>query len=351
MRIGEREIGPTHPPYFVAELSANHAGKFERAVKLVQAAAAAGVDAVKIQTYTPDTMTIDSDLDTFRVGSGTVWEGRTLYDLYQEAQTPWEWHEGLQRVAREEGIAFFSTPFDETAVDFLEDLDVPAYKIASFELIDIPLLERVAKTGKPVILSTGMGSSQEIQEAVATLHQGGVEEITLLVCTSAYPARPTDMNLRRVPHLSTLTGLPIGLSDHSLALAVPVSAVALGACLIEKHFTLSRGDPGPDASFSLEPTELAETVTAVKVAWEALGDPDLGASAREDASLVFRRSLFVVEDVGAGDAFTRQNVRSIRPGYGLPPRHLSEILGARSARPISRGTPLSWDLVAGHGGE
>jgi N-acetylneuraminate synthase len=291
-------------------------------------------------------MTIDCRNEHFLI-RGTPWSGRNLHQLYGEAFTPWEWQPRLQEVARELGMDFFSTPFDETAVDFLEELDVPAYKVASFEIVDLPLLRKVAATGKPVILSTGMATLAEIEEAVRTLRAAGCRELALLKCTSAYPAPASEMNLRTLPHLSEAFGVPVGLSDHTLSSAVPAAAVALGACLIEKHLTLSRSEPGPDSAFSLEPREFREMVQAVRTAEEALGGVRYGSGDEESRSLVFRRSLFVVEDLRAGEAFTAENVRSIRPGYGLHTRHLGEVLGRRAARDIPRGTPLSWPLVGG----
>jgi len=345
INIGGRTIGPGHPTFVVAEMSANHQGSLETARRVVEAAKEAGADAVKLQTYRPDTLTIDSSEEPFRVGKGTPWEGRTLYELYGEAQTPWDWHSELQRIATGLGLVFFSTPFDGSAVDFLADLDVPAFKIASFELVDLPLLRRVGSTGKPVILSTGMASLGEIEEAVETLRTSGCVELALLHCTSAYPAPPQSMNLRTIPHLAAAFSTPVGLSDHTLGIAVPVAAVALGASIIEKHLTLSRGERGPDSAFSLEPGEFREMVQAVRTAEEALGGVDYGTGDSEAASLAFRRSLFVVENIPAGEVFGPHNVRSIRPGHGLHPRHLEAVLGKRATRDVSRGTPLAWDLV------
>jgi len=344
--IGGQSIGSGHPTFVVAEMSANHQGSFETARRVIEAAKESGADAVKLQTYTPDTLTIDCSDEPFRVGKGTPWEGRTLYELYGEAQTPWDWHPELRRIAHDLGLVFFSTPFDGSAVDFLEGLDVPAYKIASFELVDLPLLRRVASTGKPVILSTGMASLGEIEEAVGTLRASGCVELALLHCTSAYPAPPSSMNLRTIPHLRAAFSAPVGLSDHTPGIAVPVAAVALGAAIVEKHLTLSRDEPGPDSSFSLEPGEFREMVRAVRTAEEALGEVRYGTGPNEAGSAVFRRSLFVVEDVASGEAFGPHNVRSIRPGSGLHPRHLEEVLGKRAAREVKRGTPLSWEHVA-----
>jgi len=345
LRIGEREIGPGRPVYIVAEMSANHGQDLEQAVRIVRAAAEAGADAVKLQTYTPDTLTIDCDREEFRIG-GTIWEGRTLYDLYAEAYTPWEWQPRLKEVAEEVGLDLFSTPFDLTAVDFLEEMGVPAYKVASFEIIDLPLIRRIARTGKPVIVSTGMASLAEIDEAVSTARRSGTAQIALLKCTSAYPARPEEMNLRTIPHMAEAFGVVVGLSDHTLGIAVPAAAVALGACIVEKHFTLSRELGGPDSAFSLEPAEFRAMVAAIREAEKALGEVCYQAGAQESASRAFRRSLFVVQAMRAGDLFTEDTVRSIRPGMGLHTRYLSQVVGRRARIDIERGTPLAWDLVS-----
>jgi pseudaminic acid synthase len=341
--IGGRTVGIGHPVYLVAELSANHGGRYDDAVALIDAAADAGADAIKVQTYTPDTMTIDAPQECFTI-HGSVWNGRKLYELYAEAHMPWEWHAPLQKLARRRGLDFFSTPFDASAVDFLERLDVPVHKVASFEIVDIPLLRRIGATGKPVIVSTGMATSAEVDEAVSTFRESGTP-LALLKCTSAYPAPPESMNLRAIPHLAQRYGVAVGLSDHTIDLAVPVAAVALGACIIEKHFTLSRQTPGPDSAFSLEPHEFRAMVDAVRTAEQSLGlaTPELAQS--EDAMRAFRRSLFVVSAMRAGEAFTPANVRSIRPADGLHPRHLNEVLGRRATRDIERGTPLDWSLV------
>jgi len=331
--------------YVVAEVSANHHQDFELAVKIVRAAKEAGADAVKLQTYTPDTMTIACDRAEFRI-AGTIWEGRNLYELYGEAYTPWEWQPRLKRVANDLGLDLFSTPFDATAVDFLAEMNVPAYKLASFELVDIPLIQKMARTGKPLIMSTGMATVEEIEEAVRTARDAGAREIALLKCTSAYPAPAEELNLRTIPELSRRFDVPAGLSDHSMSAAVPVAAVALGACIIEKHLTLSRSEPGPDSAFSLEPQEFKEMAEAVRMAEKAVGQIHFGLSPKEASSRVFRRSLFVVQDLKAGATFTAENVRSIRPGHGLHTRHLEEVLGRRASRDIERGTPLSWDLVS-----
>ena len=332
--------------YVIAELSGNHNQDFDRAVRLVQAAKEAGVDAVKLQTYTADTITIRSNRQEFRIGGGTIWDGRNLHDLYGEAYTPWEWQPKLKKVADELGIDLFSSPFDTTAVDFLEKMGVPAYKLASFELVDIELIQKMARTGKPLIIATGMATLEEISEAVQCAQQAGATQIALLKCTSAYPSSPEEMNLRTIPELARRFDVPVGLSDHTMGIEVPVAAVALGASVIEKHLTLSRAQKGPDSEFSLEPDEFKAMVQAVRVAERALGKVHFGASPREAKSRIFRRSLFVVEDVKQGEVFTAKNVRSIRPAHGLHTRHLPEILGKHAVRDIAFGTPLSWDLVA-----
>ncbi|HXJ90006.1 MAG TPA: pseudaminic acid synthase [Candidatus Binatia bacterium] len=344
IEIGKRGVGPGYPTYVIAEVSANHGQHFDRAVAIIRAAKNAGADAVKLQTYTPDTMTIACTRPEFLI-KGTLWQGRSLHELYGEAYTPWEWQPRLRDVAIDLGIELFSTPFDATAVDFLESMNVPAYKLASFELVDLPLIQKMASTGKPLIMSTGMATVEEIAEALQTARHSGATRIALLKCTSAYPAPAEEMNLRTIPELSQRFGVPAGLSDHTLGIAVPVAAVALGACIIEKHITLSRSEPGPDSAFSLEPHEFKATVDAIRVAEKALGEVHFGLSAHEESSRVFRRSLFVIEDVKRGDTFTLQNVRAIRPGHGLHTRYLHEVLGRRAACDIERGTPLSWDLV------
>ena len=345
IKVGQRVIGAGHPVFVIAEASANHHQKFDEAVKIVHAAKDAGADAVKLQTYTPDTMTIACNRPEFQI-KGTIWEGRNLYELYKEAYTPWDWQPRLKQVANSIGLELFSTPFDETAVDFLEKMNVPAHKLASFELVDIPLIRKMAQTGKPLIISTGMATVEEIEEAVGTARQAGAAQIALLKCTSAYPSPAQEMNLTTIPELARRFGVPVGLSDHTLGIAVPVAAVALGACIIEKHLTLSRSEPGPDSAFSLEPEEFRAMVDAVRVAEKALGEVHFGFSAHEASSRVFRRSLFVVCDIKQGEVFTAQKVRSIRPGYGLHTRHLTEVLGQRAARDIERGTPFSWDMIS-----
>lgn len=339
------EIGPGHPTYVIAEMSANHGQRLDRAVETIKAAKRAGANAIKLQTYTADTLTIDSTKAPFLIKGG-LWDGRTLYDLYKEAYTPWEWHPELKRIADSLQLTLFSSPFDSTAVDFLEQLNVPAYKIASFEIVDVALLKKVAQTGKPIILSTGMATLAEIEEAVATLRSNGAKQIALLRCTSAYPATPDEMNLRTVAHMADAFEVPVGLSDHTLGTTVPVAAVALGACIVEKHFVLSRQVPGPDTAFSLEPAEFASMVDAIRITEKALGSIRYGISSREAENRIFRRSLFVVQGIECGEAFTLQNVRSIRPAHGLHTRYLPQILGRRAARRLEKGTPLTWDVIA-----
>jgi pseudaminic acid synthase len=341
--IGSRVIGAGHPVYIIAEMSANHGQQFDRAVQIIKAAKEAGADAVKLQTYTPDTITLNVRNRYFEV-SGTIWEGKNLHDLYGEAYTPWDWQPKLKEVANGMGLDLFSTPFDHTAVDFLEAMNVPAHKVASFELNDIPLLEKIASTGKPVIMSTGMGSLDEIKEAVQVFTGAG-SELALLKCVSAYPALPEEMNLRTIPHLAETFGVPAGLSDHTMGGSVALAAVALGACIIEKHFTLARNDPGPDSSFSMEPQEFTEMVKSIRVVEKALGSVSYELSENQKISRVYRRSLFVAEDVRAGEIFTAENVRSVRPGHGLHTRYLKDIIGRQACRDIEKGTPMSWDLV------
>lgn len=345
IEIAGRRVGAGQAVYIVAEVSANHNQDFGQAVKLIEAAKEAGADAVKLQTYTPDTLTIDSDREYFQIGGGTLWDGRTLYDLYGEAYTPWEWQPKLKATADDLGVDLFSTAFDASAVDFLEEMGVPVHKVASFELVDISLIERMARTGKPLIISTGMASLEEIGEAVDAARGAGATQIALLKCTSAYPAPPDEMHLRAIPHLAEVFQVPVGLSDHTLGIAVAVAAVALGACIVEKHLTLSREIPGPDSAFSLEPEEFKAMVEAVRTAEKALGEIRYGVSGQEAKSLAFRRSLFVVKDMKAGEEFTEENVRSIRPGHGLPPKYFRDVLGRRAARDISKGTPFDYSLL------
>jgi len=343
--LGHRRIGPGKPVCIIAEISANHQQDFAEAAAIIAAAKVSGADAVKLQTYTPDTITIRSDRDWFKVKGGTIWDGRTLYDLYKEAYTPWEWHPRLKEVAEKNGLIFFSTAFDPTSVDFLEDLGVLVHKIASFELVDTPLIERVARTGKPLILSTGMATFDEITEAVSCARQGGATQIALLKCTSAYPAPAEEMHLRTIPHMAQAFDCVVGLSDHTLGIAAAVASVALGACLIEKHFILSRSKGGPDAAFSLEPAEFKTMVDAVREAEKALGSVQYGVEAEGSKSHRFRRSLFVVEDVKRGELFTHHNVRSIRPSDGLPPKYERDVLGRRAACDIPKGEPLRWEMI------
>lgn len=330
--------------YLIAEMSANHNGDFDRAVAIVHAMKEAGADAVKLQTYTADTLTIDCDKPDFIIGKGTVWEGQRLHELYASAYTPWEWHAELFALANELGMDCFSTPFDNSAVDFLEPFDPPFHKVASFELVDVGLIEYVASKGRPIIMSTGMGSIEEISEAVAVVKKANVP-LTLLKCTSAYPSPPSSMNLNTMQDMADRFGVPVGLSDHTLGTTVPIAAVALGATVIEKHFTLSRKDEGPDSSFSLEPDEFREMVDSIRTVEQALGDVKYERSDKEQASVVFRRSLYAVADIAAGETLTHDNVRSIRPGHGLKPKFLKTVLGKKASTAISRGTPISPEVV------
>lgn len=343
--IAGRPIGPGHEPYVICELSGNHNGSLDRALELLAAAAATGADAIKIQSYTPDTITLDHDGPEFTIEGG-LWDGQRLYDLYSEAQTPFEWHEPLFARARELGVTLFSSPFDPSATDLLASLDAPAYKIASFEIVDLPLIAHVARKGKPMIISTGMANLAEIGEAVETVRANGCDEIVLLHCVSSYPAPDEQSNLRTIADLADRFGVVAGLSDHTHGSAVAVASIALGASVIEKHFTLSRSDGGPDAAFSLEPQEFTALVTDCKRAWRALGKVDYDLQGSERGSIIFRRSLYVVEDIASGEELTSRNVRSIRPGYGLAPKRLPEVLGARAARNLPRGTPLSEDCFS-----
>lgn len=343
--LNNRRIGPGEPAYIIAEISANHRQDYDEAIRLIQEAKKAGADAVKLQTYTPDTLTIDCDNEYFRINKGTIWDGQCLYNLYSEAYTPWEWHEGLMDIAKKLGIDIFSTAFDLSAVDFLEGLSVPLHKVASFEIVDIPLIEKMAGTGKPMIISTGMATLGEIEEAVQAARNAGAMQIALLKCTSAYPAPADEMNLRTIPNLSEAFDLPVGLSDHTMGIEVPVAAVAAGACIVEKHFTLSRSILGPDSSFSLEPHEFGSMVKAIRTAEKALGKVHYGVGEEEAKSRIFRKSLFVVKDVKAGQKLSETNIRSIRPGYGLHTRHMKEVLGRTFACDVKRGTPLRWDMI------
>jgi pseudaminic acid synthase len=342
--FGGRRIGATNPPYIVAELSANHGGSLQRALAVMEAAKAAGADAVKLQTYTADTLTIDHDGPDFQIHGG-LWDGRRLYELYREAHTPWDWHAELFAKGRELGIPVFSTPFDSSAVDFLEQFDPPAYKIASFEMIDLPLVRRVAATGRPVIMSTGMASPEEITESVDTFHAAGGRDLILLHCVSGYPTPVEQSNLRRIPQLVLGFDCPVGLSDHTLGTDVAIAAVALGASLIEKHFILRRADGGPDAAFSLEPAELTELVRGARTAFAALGTGTAARAKVEEGSKAFRRSLYVVIDIGSGEKLTARNVRIIRPGFGLAPKYLPDVIGKRARHALPRGTALTWDAI------
>jgi pseudaminic acid synthase len=342
--IAGRRICAENPPYIVAELSANHGGNLPHALAVMEAAAAADADAVKLQTYRPDTMTIDHDGPDFRIEAG-LWRGRQLYELYEEAHMPWEWHVELFAKGRELGMTVFSTPFDRSAVDFLQSLNAPAYKIASFEIVDLPLIRDVAATGKPTIMSTGMATPEEIGEAIDAFWSAGGRELVLLHCVSSYPAPIEQSNLRSILRLAAQFGCPVGLSDHTLGIEVAIASVALGACLIEKHFTLQRADGGPDSAFSLEPDELTALVSGARKAFAALGTGSDARASAEEGSRMFRRSIYVVKDIGSGEVFTKTNLRIIRPGFGLAPKHLTEVIGKRARRALSRGTALSWDAI------
>lgn len=342
--IDGRTIGPDHSPYVIAEMSANHNGNLDAAFRIIDAAKQAGVDAIKIQTYRPDTITLKSDLPDFQI-TGGLWAGRTLYDLYEWAHTPWEWHKPLFDHARKLGITIFSSPFDTTAVDLLEDLNAPAYKIASFEAVDLPLIRYAAGTGKPLIISTGMADAEEIAEAIAAARDGGCRELAILHCVSGYPAPPEDYNLRTIPDMIERFGLVTGLSDHTLDNTTAIASVALGASIIEKHFTLDRSGGGPDDSFSLEPAELAALCRGAKTAWQALGRVDYGRKSSEQGNVQFRRSLYFVKDLKAGDVITADAVRSVRPGYGLAPKHLEAVIGKRVNRDAAANTPVRLELM------
>jgi pseudaminic acid synthase len=347
IEIGGRIIGSAQPPFIIAEMSGNHNQSLERALKIVAAAAKAGAHAIKIQTYTADTMTLDLSKNEFSIDDPkSLWKGLSLYKLYQRAYTPWEWHQPIFDRCRELGLICFSTPFDETAVDFLEELGAPAYKIASFENNHLPLIRKAASTGKPLIISSGMASLAELDEAITAARTAGCRDMILLKCTSTYPATPDNTNILTIPHMRELFNVQIGLSDHTLGLGVAVAAVALGAVAIEKHFTLRRAEGGVDAAFSMEPSELKMLVRETEQAWRALGAVSYGPTENEKTSLVFRRSIYVVCDVKAGEAFTKENIRIIRPGLGLAPKHFEAALGKRAGQDIKRGTPLAWELIA-----
>jgi pseudaminic acid synthase len=349
--INGRKIGPSHPVYIIAEMSANHDQDYEKAIQIIHSMKECGADAVKIQTYTPDTMTIDCDKQDFIIGKGTIWEGRNLHELYGEAFTPWEWQPKLKAEAEKLGMDLFSTAYDETSVDFLEEMDMPAYKIASFELVDIPLLKKIAKLNKPMIMSTGMATLEEIADAVDAVKSECNEQIVLLKCTSAYPAPPEDMNLRTIPDMIKRFNCPIGLSDHSLDSNVPLTAVKLGACVVEKHYTLSRSKVGPDSAFSLEPEELTAMIKDIRsnelgeLDEVILGEVRYGPSKNEKSSIQFRRSLYAIEDITEGEEFTNKNVRPIRPGNGLPPKEIYNLIGKKASENIERGVALSWEMI------
>jgi N-acetylneuraminate synthase len=342
--IAGRRIAADEPPYIIAELSANHNGRLETALRIIEEAKKAGADAVKLQTYTADTITLDCDSEEFQIHGG-LWDGKTLYELYQEAHMPWEWHKPLFEHARKHDITIFSSPFDNTAVDLLEDLNAPAYKIASFEAVDLPLIKYVASTGKPMIISTGMADAEEIQEAIDAAREGGCKELAILHCVSGYPAPAEDYNLRTIPDMMKRFGFVTGLSDHTLDNTTAIASVVLGASIIEKHFTLNRNGGGPDDSFSLEPAELAALCRDTKTAWEALGRVDYGRKSSEQGNAKFRRSLYFVKDLKAGDSVTPDSIRSVRPGFGLAPKHLDRIVGRRLTSAVSANMAVSYDVL------
>jgi pseudaminic acid synthase len=342
--IDKRKIGFGYPTFIVAEISGNHNQSYEKAVKIIDASIAAGVDAVKIQTYTADTITIDSDKKWFQIADGP-WKGQNLYQLYKKAHTPWNWQKKLKEYTEKKGVLFFSSAFDETSVDFLEELKVKLYKVASFEIVDIGLLEKIGKTKKPVIISRGMASLNEIEKAVDTLYKNGTPEIAILHCVSDYPADPKDMNLSTIPDLANKFKVVTGLSDHTLGIATSIAAVALGASIIEKHVTLDRSEGGPDSAFSLEPEELDTLVKAIREVEQSFGKPVYSVTKNEKKNKIFRRSLFIVKDIKKGEKITRDNARSIRPGYGLGTEHLKNVLGRVAVQNIEKGTPLTWKLI------
>jgi N-acetylneuraminate synthase len=346
MKIGTQLTGIGYPPFIIAEMSGNHNQSLERALEIVAAAARAGAHAIKLQTYTADTMTLDlKDKEFFISDDKSPWKGQSLYDLYKIAHSPWDWHQQIFDFAKKHGLICFSTPFDESAVDFLEKLDAPAYKIASFENTDIPLIERVAATGKPLIISTGMATQEELDESVDAARKGGCKELTLLKCTSTYPATPENSNLLTIPYLRDRYGCEIGISDHTLGIGVAISSVALGATVIEKHFTLKRSDGGVDAAFSLEPNEMKQLVEETARAWQSLGKAFIGPTEAEKPSITFRRSLYIVKDLKAGDILTKEDVRAIRPGLGLSPKNLDEVLGKKIKSSVKMGTALAWSMI------
>ncbi|MCG3089605.1 pseudaminic acid synthase [Sporosarcina cyprini] len=347
IKIGKKTIGLQEKPFIIAEMSGNHNQSLERALKIVEAAANAGADALKIQTYTADTMTLNIENPDFQIDDPeSLWQGNNLYQLYQQAYTPWEWHKPIFDYAKELGMIPFSTPFDETAVDFLEELEVPVYKIASFENNDIPLIRKVASTGKPMIISTGMATVAELDEAVRTAREAGCKDIILLKCTSTYPATPENTNILTIPHMKELFGVQVGLSDHTMGTGVSIASVALGATVIEKHFTLSREEGGVDSSFSMEPDEMKDLVVETERAWQAMGNVSYGPTNAEKASLKFRRSIYVTNDIKKGEHFTMENIRVIRPGYGLKPKYFEKILKLKATRDLQKGDPLSWEMLS-----
>ncbi|MBD1912363.1 MULTISPECIES: pseudaminic acid synthase [unclassified Leptolyngbya] len=344
--IGDRPIGPHYPPFIIAEMSGNHNQSLERALEIVEVAAKTGAHAIKLQTYTADTITLDvSDGEFFIDNPNSLWKGSSLHQLYQQAYTPWEWHLPIFKRCKELDLIVFSTPFDETAVDFLEELNVPCYKIASFENVHLPLIRKVASTGKPMIISIGMASIAELDETVRTVRAAGCEDIVLLKCTSTYPATPENSNLNTIPHLRDLFGVQVGLSDHTMGIGVAVAAIALGATVVEKHFTLRRADGGVDSAFSMEPEEMQQLVIETERAWQAMGQVQYGPTEAEQASLQYRRSLYIAENMEAGDRLTSKNLRAVRPGLGLPPKYLETLLGKTINRAVKKGTPMSWDLI------
>ncbi|RKX28705.1 MAG: pseudaminic acid synthase [Candidatus Zixiibacteriota bacterium] len=346
LKIDDRLVGSSHPPFIIAEMSGNHNQSLDRALEIVEAAAKAGAHGLKIQTYSPDTMTLDLDEGEFHISDeNSLWKGRSLYDLYGQAHTPWEWHEPIFKRAAELGMVCFSTPFDPSSVDFLESLNNPVYKIASFENTDLPLIRKAAQTGKPVIISTGMATVAELDETVQAAREAGCYQLILLKCTSTYPATPDSTNIRTIPHLRDLFEVEVGLSDHTMGIGVALGAVALGASLIEKHFTLSRNDGGVDSTFSLEPDELANLVVESKRTWQALGKVSYGLTEKERESIKFRRSLYIVQDMKAGERLTPENLRSIRPGFGLAPKYYEQLLGKRITRDAKKGTAMDWEMI------
>lgn len=345
IKIGNFNIGYDTPTFIVAEISANHLHSYDNAVKLIFEAKKAGADGVKFQTYTPDTITIDCNNEYFQIKQDTIWDGTTLYKLYEEAYTPWNWQPKLKKIAEEEGLIWFSSPFDKTAVDFLEEIDVPAYKIASFEINDIPLIEYIASKGKPIIISTGIAKLSDIKEALLTCYRMGNSQVALLKCTSAYPSPLEDINLKVIPNMKETFGTIVGVSDHTLGHTVPLGAVALGAKIVEKHFTLSRADGGPDAEFSMEPDEFKEMVLRIRELEKALGNVTYELTEKQKNSRAFSRSLFFVEDIKKGELITARNMKSIRPGYGLHPRYYNKILGKKAIKDIKKGTPVDWSYI------